>query len=197
MARGFLKEILRLDQTVFSIKELSLLWMDADPETVKSRINYYKQQGDLYYIRRGLYAKDEKYDRLELATKIYTPSYISFETVLVSAGLIFQYNPRIFVASYQSRTINCDGQIYVFRRIKPPILTDTSGVEIKEYYSIATPERAFLDMLYLHKNYYFDNLDPLDWDTVYKILPIYKNKRMQKIVDSYQKTTQKSSRSDL
>jgi len=41
-------------------------------------------------LRRGLYAKDNSYDKNELATKIYIPSYISFETVLRNAGAIFQ-----------------------------------------------------------------------------------------------------------
>lgn len=164
-----------------------MLWADADVATIRSRISYYIKQSDLYPIRRGLYAKDKNYDRFEVATKILSPAYISFETVLASAGIIFQYYNQIFVASYQSRAVACDGQVYTFKRIKPIILTNAVGVEIKENYSIASPERAFLDVIYLYPNYYFDNLSPLNWDKVYEILPMYQNKRMAKMVQRYHK----------
>jgi len=41
------------------------------------------------FNRRGIYAKDKNYDRLELANRIYTPSYISLETVLSREGIVF------------------------------------------------------------------------------------------------------------
>ena len=34
------------------------------------RLHYYVSQGDLYRIRKGLYSKNENYNRLELATPI-------------------------------------------------------------------------------------------------------------------------------
>jgi len=48
---------------------------------------------------------------------------------------------------------------------------------------MATPERAFLDVLYLNKDYYFDNLSGLNWEKVFEILPVYEgNKRMERRV---------------
>lgn len=193
MTRGFLKDLLRLPQTVYSFKELILLWPSADLSTIKSRIGYYLKNGELYHIRRGLYAKDKKYDRLEVATKIYSPSYISFETVLKTAGVIFQHYNEIFVATYQSKSIICDDQTYTFKKIKLSILTNTIGIEIKDNYSIASPERAFLDVIYLHKDYYFDNLHALNWEKVYEILPIYENnQRMKKTITMLGESVQHS-----
>lgn len=186
MKKNLLKDILREDQTVFSFKELLIKLKPTSIKNFKSQLNYYIQQGDLHRIRRGLYSKNIDYDHLELATKILTPSYVSFETVLNTVGIIFQYYSQIFIASYDSRTIICDEQTYVFRTIKSIILTNAMGIEVHKDYSIASPERAFLDMVYLHKNYHFDNLEPLQWDKVYEILPIYgNNKIMQKRVDMY------------
>lgn len=186
METAFLKRILRADQTIFSFKELRLLFKTKDAATLKSALNYYVKHGELYHIRRGLYAKNSDYDCFELATKILSPSYISFETVLRSAGIVFQYYSQIFVASYQSRDIICDGQTYRFRTIKPTILTNSLGIEILQEYSIASAERAFLDVVYRNKQYHFDNLEPLDWDKVYEILPIYgSNQSMKKRVDRY------------
>ena len=187
MQKGFIKELLRKEQTVFSFKEIMLLWPEVDPATIKSRLHYYVKQGDLYSIRRGLYAKDKHYNRFEVATKIYTPAYISFETVLLKAGMIFQTYNQIFVASYLSRSIICDNQEYVFRKLKSVLLTNSLGIKQKNTYSIATPERAFLDMLYIHTDYYVDNLNPLDWRLVDQLVPIYNNKRMEKLVDFYKK----------
>ncbi len=188
MQDNILKIMLKSKQTVFSFKELLLLLKTDDVAALKSKLNYYIKNGDLHHIRRGLYAKDTNYDRLELATKILTPSYVSFETVLVSAGIIFQYYSAIFVASYQSREITCDGQTYIFKRIKPTILTNSQGIENNS----ASTERAFLDLLYLNKEYHFDNLEPLNWDKVYGILPIYKNKSLEQRLSTLHNSWKKS-----
>lgn len=179
------KIILRSNKTVFSFKDLALRSRDTSSKNLKAQINYYLKKGDLYHIRRGLYAKDHEYNRFELATKILTPAYVSFETVLAAAGITFQYYSSIQVASYQSRTIECDGTTYVFKKLKSSILTNPAGIKLEGTYSIATPERAFLDVVYLNTRYHFDNLQELDWKKVYEILPIYENRDMEKRVDMY------------
>lgn len=186
MQTNVLKAIFNNSQTVYSFDEL-LLATRATERDLQASLTYYTSTGDLYHIRRGLYAKDKEYNKLELATKILTPAYISFETVLRDSGIIFQHYNQIFIASYQTREIICDNQTYTFRSIKNMILTDPLGIKILDKYSIATPERAFLDTVYLNKNYHFDNLEPLNWDKVYEILPIYNNQSMQKRVQKYHK----------
>jgi hypothetical protein len=181
-------DLLRTNQTVFSFKEVALIWGDTHPQTIKAAINYYVRTGALYSIRKGFYAKDKSYDKFELATKIYTPSYISFETVLGPAGITFQYYNQIFVASYLTRDIVVDQQTYSFRKIKDSILIQDAGIQMKGNKSMAVPERAFLDVLYLNKDYHFDNLTPLNWEKVFQILPIYgDHKRMKKTVTQYYK----------
>ena len=191
MKKGdYISAILRSQKTVFSFKDIVLLWRDSGA-SVRVRVNYYVKNGDLYHIRHGFYAKDKNYDKLELAAKIYTPSYISFETVLARAGITFQYYGQIFVASYLTREITVDGQTHSYKKIKDAILTDKTGIEVKDNYFIASPERAFLDVVYLNKEYHFDNLINIDWNKVYEILPIYDNKRMEERVKRYKEATQK------
>lgn len=185
MEKANILNILRSQASVFTFKDILLATNEAKPQLLKRRLNYYVEQGELYHIRRGLYAKDKNYDRLELATKIFTPSYVSFETILREAGVIFQYYSTIFVASYQTKEIVCDGQAYSFKKIKDTILTNNAGIEKRGTYSVANKERAFLDMLYLNKDYHFDNLAPLDFDKVLALLPIYNNQRMAKMVNLY------------
>jgi hypothetical protein len=186
-----LRDILRSAQTVLSVRELNLLWGVSNISALYSRINYYVKKGYLYQIRRGIYAKDKNYDPLEVASKLMVPSYISFETVLVRAGVIFQYYDTIYSASYRTRTITCDNQTYTYRRLKYSVLINTQGIDVGQSYSIATPERAFLDSVYLLHTYYFDNLSALDWKKVYTLLPLYENKRMEKTVQAYYEQTKK------
>lgn len=187
MEKADILSILKSNNTVFSFKEILLASGESSPALLRRRIYYYIKNGQLYGIRRGLYAKDKNYDKFELATKIFIPAYVSFETVLAEAGVIFQHYGQIFVASYQTKEIDCDGQILSFKKLKNNVLNNNSGIENKGYYSIASKERAFLDIVYLNKDYHFDNLSPLDWDKVFSILPLYENKRMAKKVNQYYK----------
>jgi hypothetical protein len=119
-----------------------------------------------------VYVKDKNYDKLELAVRVFTPAYVSFETVLAREGLIFQYQDSITVASYLTREIVMDGQKYEYRKIKDSVLTNTDGVMQQENLWIASRERAFLDVLYSKTDYHFDNLRSVNWDTVESLLPI-------------------------
>jgi len=184
----YLEVLLRSSQTIFSTKDTALLWNENDNSVVTDRLKKYVKAGKLVRPYRGLYAKDQNYNKFELATRIYTPSYISFETVLTREGVNFQYYGNIFIASYANREINVGDQKITFVRMKDYVLSNTSGIEHKEGYAIATRERAFLDRVYVSKDYHFDNLRSLDWNKVMEILPIYNNKRLEKKVKEYQKT---------
>jgi predicted transcriptional regulator of viral defense system len=188
----YLTSILRSSKTVFSTKDISLLWHDPGTSATRERLSYFTKNGDLYRIRKGLYAKDRAYNRLELATRIFTPSYVSFETVLAKEGLIFQYYEEIFVASYLNREISVNEQVYSYRKLKTSLLVNGLGIEHIDETSIATRERAFLDTLYANRDYHFDNLGGLDWDLVFAILPAYGNKRMGRMVNHLYKSRDQS-----
>lgn len=181
----YIEILLRSSKTVFSIKDIVLLWGEGGSTRVRVRLNNYVKRGKLIRVRRGIYAKDKNYNRLELATRIYTPAYISFETVLTRAGINFQYYGNIFVASYVTREIEVGEQKISFIRMKDYVLSSTIGIEHIDDIAIAAKERAFLDRICASKDYHFDNLGVLDWDKVFEILPIYRSKRMEKKVNEY------------
>lgn len=190
MEKASLYTILRTGHTVFTFKDILLASGETNASRLRRRINYYVKTKELYPVRRGIYAKDKYYDRLELANRIFSPSYISFETVLAKEGVIFQHYDQIFVAGYLTREISCDGGVYAFRRLKDSALTNSLGIEIKANYSIASRERAFLDTIYLNTNYHFDNLSSIDWKKCREILPVYGNKALAKRLNSYFKLAQ-------
>ena len=181
----YLETILRSPQTIFSIKDVSLMWGEDKEFIISIRLNKYQSAGKLIRVRRGYYAKDNNYNRFELATRIYTPSYISFETVLTREGINFQYYGNVFVASYLNREISVGDQKITLIYMRDYVLSNDAGIEHKDGYAIASRERAFLDRIYVSKDYHFDNLTNLNWDKVFEILPIYNNKRMEKNVKEY------------
>lgn len=175
-----------LPNTVFSTKEIALILGEADSNLVKSKISYYVKKDVLVRLRKGVYAKRSGYEILEAANKIFTPSYISLETVLQKEGVVFQdYGSVIFVVSYQTREVRLGDYDVHFKKIKNEILTNPEGIDIKNGYSIASKERAFMDAIYLYKNYYFDNLDSLDWEKAKRLLPVYSSKTMEERFKSY------------
>jgi hypothetical protein len=128
--------------------------------------------------RRGIYAKNS-YNKEELACKIFIPSYISLEYVLQKAGVTFQYSEKITQVSYLSRTLQVDGIQLSYKKIRNDLLIDTRGI-VREStgINIATPERAFLDLLYRNKNFYFDNLNILNKKLIDDLLTIYDSKQL-------------------
>ncbi len=172
-------------QTVFTINDIALLWREQNRNNLRVRIKYFVDKGDLIRLRRGVYAKPE-YDVLEAATRIYTPSYVSCETVLRREGVIFQHYDTIFAISYLSRNVTLDdGTKITYRRIKEAMLLNTIGLERKIYYTIATKERALVDMVYLFGNIYFDNLRGIDWHLCQRIARAYNSKGLEQKVNSY------------
>lgn len=184
MKEGILLELYKRPETVFSISEISQMFPNISSESLRDRLYYFAKAGKLKHPRYGIYTKEE-YNALELANKIYTPSYISLETVLAQGGVVFQHYEKIFAVSYVTRTISVDSIEIQYRRLGEAILTSMEGVESKTGYFEASLERAFLDAVYIYKDYYFDNLSVIDWNKVNGLKRIYKSAAFEKRVDSY------------
>jgi hypothetical protein len=120
-----------------------------------------------------------------MACALLKPSYISLEYVLARTGVTFQYSDEITCISYQPRTIEVDGKSYVFRQVNKMIWANMLGIEQRDNIAIATPERAFLDMVYLSAGQcYFDNLHPLNKELIRQILPVYNSQVLSKRVEA-------------
>ena len=172
-------------RTVFRLKDVAMLTGETSFSSLNMKLNYYVRTNRLQNPRKGIYCK-QNYNLQELACRIFTPSYISLEYVLQQAGVIFQYDSRLTSVSYLSREVEIDGKTFSFRKIKNEVLVSSQGIEQKgNTLTIATPERAFLDMLYLNGDMYFDNLNPLKTELIEQILPVYNSqtltKRVQKL----------------
>jgi hypothetical protein len=150
----------------------------SDFQSLNKKLNYHVRTGKLLNPRKGIYAKP-RYNPEELACIVYTPSYISLEYVLQRSGVIFQYESAVTIVSYLNRRIEIDNKVCQYRKIKGDILVNFKGINRQvNHVNIASAERAFLDVMYLNPSFYFDNLSPLNKNSVFKLLSIYNSKSM-------------------
>lgn len=167
--------VYRESRTIFRLNEIAMMTGIHDFQSLSKRLNYYVHASKLENPRKGIYAKPG-YDPEELACSLYTPSYISLQYVLQKEGVIFQYDSRIMSVSYLSRMIEIGNRGFIYRKIKGISLVNPSGIiRQSNNVSIASPERAFLDLLYLEKEYHFDNLNPLKRKLIDELIPLYKS----------------------
>ena len=118
---------------------------------------------------------------MKIANSIYTPSYISFETVAKAHGSIFQGYESIFLASQYTKDVTIDIsdryslQIH-YVMLPKTLLICTTGLEQHDGYTIASFDRAFCDILRRNPNYYFDKLNKemFSLTSLKDILYIYK-----------------------
>lgn len=165
--------------TVFTLPTVALFSGETDFQSLNQKLNYYVRTGKLLNPRKGIYAKPG-YSPEELACVLYTPSYLSLEYVLQKAGVVFQFDSRITAVSYLSRSVEFDNYVVAYRKLKNEILINMLGINRKGNINIATPERAFLDTLYLNSSYYFDNVQILNESLIYQLLPVYNSKVLTK-----------------
>lgn len=178
----WLLQIYQSPRTVFGLADIALLTGESDPISLTKKIHYQVGKGNLKNPRKGLYTKPI-YDPAALACTLYTPSYLSLDYVLQKEGIIFQYDSAITAVSYLSRVVEIDGWEIKYRKIKDAVLLNTTGISSNPNgLNIATKERAFLDMLYLNGEMYFDSINTLNKKLVLSLLPIYETKSLEKSV---------------
>lgn len=174
--KNVLELILDSSRTVFNIQTLRMLTECENSQKLTQSLHYYTKEGKIRNPRRGIYTKST-YNEQEMACSLFRPAYISLEYVLQRAGVVFQYDDAITCVSYLNRIVEVDGKTYQFRIINPELWIGMEGIEQRDNIFIATPERAFLDMVYLSAgNCFFDNLHPLNKTKVKQLLPLYQSK---------------------
>ena len=174
--KNVLEVILNSSRSVFNMQSLRIMTECENPQKLTQSLHYYVKEGKIRNPRRGIYTKSS-YDEKEMACSLFRPAYVSLEYVLQRNGIVFQYDDTITCVSYLNRIVEIDEKAYQFRIIKPQLWIGMDGIEKHDNILIATPERAFLDMIYLSAgNCYFDNLHLLNKTKVKELLPIYQSK---------------------
>ncbi|MFH1441899.1 MAG: hypothetical protein ABIH18_07680, partial [Candidatus Omnitrophota bacterium] len=140
------------DFTVFSLTDIKAI----DSIFHRRRLNEWQDKGYIKKIVRGFYifsdAEITEDTLFEIANKIYSPSYVSFEIALSYYGLISEAVYGITSAAtrrtYRFKTFAGE---FLYRSVKPGLFFgyDIAGHD-KKRFKIACPEKAILDYFYIH-----------------------------------------------
>jgi predicted transcriptional regulator of viral defense system len=168
--------------TVFTVNELSQLIEHSSESSLRLKISNYKKRGYIEKVVKWIYTLPKrKIDSFELVNKIYSPSYISFFSALYYHWVIFQPTPGQVSLAYKKSEVRVfkelDFEVHL-KSLKQDVLLNNQWLIFKDTYTIASPERAFLDTIYLCPNTYFDNTDLLDIKKIKNLLVIYKREKM-------------------
>ncbi len=178
-----IEQLYQLGKTVYTIHELRMIWQESNANALKTSVKYFVDTGRFLRLRKGIYALSADYNTFELAQKLMTPSYISFDTALQFHGIIFQLKQTITSAATHSKHFAIEGKDYSYFKLQDSILFHPMGILKKDNYSIAGPERAVADTLYLCGETYFDSLLQIDKEKLRKIGSIYQQKSTQNLIE--------------
>lgn len=113
-----------------------------------------EKAGEVLRLRRGLYAFAEDFDPLLAASRVYGPSYISYETALSYYGLIPE-KVRQVISVVDGRPARYSGQQirYIYHSQNRPLFSLGMGMIFIGDHPLpfAIPEKAVLDTLDHHK----------------------------------------------
>jgi len=163
-------------------------------KNIKMKIKSMLDKGDLISIKKGIYETDKSINPFYLANVIYNPSYISFQTALSFYGLIPERTYNVTNATYgKNKTKEYDNYFgkYIYRDVPKSVFP--YGTKSKQFdgymYTIASKEKALLDMLYNTKPLYalknlneylsndlrfkMDELINFDLEFINEISPLY------------------------
>ena len=185
----YYKKLVQSGKTIFDMNDLAQIWRIKDRSHLKVAVNRLFKRGDIQRIQRGIYALGEDFDEWELASKLKNPSYVSLATVLRKYNIIFQEQGNtVTCVSNNTLTKKAGGLTFCYYKIKDEILVNNKGLVLSGKTTVATPERAVCDQLYLFPDFYFDDLGNLNFDKLRDISAIYKKRlarEVEKIIKNY------------
>ena len=167
---------------IYTVSDLSQILKTSDYKALKQKIKYRVNKKILYRIKRGIYAISLNYDPRVLANKIVIPSYISLQTALCIYGITFQYSSNITSVSNKNRKYLINNVNFTYNKLADTTLLNRMGITNELGFDMATKERAICDALYFYPNFYFDNLDSINFNLLLKMSKIYSNSRVEKEV---------------
>ena len=128
--------------------------MKISPSSAKVACHRYVKQGILLRLKRDVYVLADRWERFGeqdvfvLANRLQVPSYVSMTTALAYYEITTQVQQSVVesVAVVRTTQVEVREKIFKYTKLKKNLYT---GFIKKNGFFIATPEKAFLDGLYL------------------------------------------------
>ena len=178
---------------VFTYVDLNVIFPTLHKNSFYRLLAKLEELGIIRRFIKGYYVT-ENFDLKILSQKICNGSYISFENVLASAGLIGTVSSKRIRAVKIGKNRTYENDSYNITHVA--IARDLFfGYETVKGVKIATKEKAFLDTLYFHTRgmaFQFDlysdmDVSLLDSNLVKQYLKPYKNPKFKKFITEYLK----------
>lgn len=187
-----------MNYPVFSSKELKTILFTE--KNILVQVAFWLKKGYIKRIKKGLYvltSASDKINSVVLADNIYSPSYLSLEYALNYHGIIPDI-PGVYTSITTRKTENFKNEFgnYSYQKIREELFI---GYEIIQdgifSYSIANPEKALMDYLYLNRNKFvakFNFWKELRIDKYFKFSKkdietykkLFQNKKVNLLVDN-------------
>jgi predicted transcriptional regulator of viral defense system len=128
--------------------------LDISPESARVTVSRYVARGLLIRVKRNMYVLRERWiasgreEKFQLANLGQVPSYISLMTALDYYEITTQVQREFIesVAVKRTKEIQMPRSVFRYTRISNPLYF---GFSKHNGFFIATPEKAFLDAMYL------------------------------------------------
>ena len=128
------------------------------PSLCQETLSRWNRSGKIIMVAPGFYVlpgeTSDETDLFAIASRMYTPSFVSLESALSFHGLIPETVLSVTsVCTRKTRRINSPLCTFIYRSIQPEYFF---GYEAKtgrnHRYLMASPERAVIDLLYLRRD---------------------------------------------
>jgi len=176
-------DIKKIKKLYFNYQDVAKI-LSISEDSARVLCSRYVKQKYLIRLKRNFYILKERWDniapnqRLELANILQVPSYISLMTALSFYEYTTQVQQKFIesISLYRTFTKDIEGVVFNYSRIKRDYYF---GFSKKNNIFIASPEKAFIDSLYLNYlgKYNLDlsslNLDKIDRKSCENILKRY------------------------
>ncbi len=135
-----------------------LLAGEVDPAYVHLQLTRWKNAGRVYQLRRGLYALAPPFQKRAphpflVANRLRPGSYVSLQSALAYYGLIPEHVQQVTsVTTARPAHWRTPLGAYLFRRLQPALFFGYRAQLVAEGQRafVAEPEKALLDLVYLH-----------------------------------------------
>jgi len=164
--------LIKSGQQLFHTGDLGVLWRVQNKNTLYTTIKRYVQKGILLPVHKGLYASVPLSQvhpvRVGMAI-LHQYAYLSCESVLAKEGIITQAVYTVTLVSAVTRKFSVGKTSYTVRKLAPPYLYRTAGIQTRDGVFVATVARAVADMRYFSPNYHFDAPESIPEEMVKRI----------------------------
>ena len=187
-------ELNKINNIYFGHEEISRV-LGITLQSARVSANRYVKRGLLVRVKRNIYVLKEKWKTIEkeqkfiLANLVQVPSYISLMTALDYYEITTQVQ-RNFIESVvvkRTKEIEIEGTIFNYTKVNKSFY---SGFSREREFFIATPEKAFMDAVYLRSlgRYNFDlasiDSNKLNMDEMVRLANQFPRKTQKMLTDN-------------